>query len=367
MSMSQKHVHDSGTTNNAANNVAMADTITVSTDIANSDAAPTLTTTLCVVTTAYLTNNVLPPVSYLVDDMIGSGLSILAGEAKIGKSLLVLQLASAVANGETFLGHHVSQGRVLYFAIEDTFARIQHRLSRMGLTPSDRCHISTECRTLDNGLADTICAFVSAYPDTILVIIDTLEFVRNANRRQSYANDVHELYALKELCIKLGISILCVHHTNQNEGGRGITRVSGTMGLVGTADTVAIMSRGNNDDLVELSFIGKDVGACNMSLSLAKESLSFSAATPTLHLREMPDTLQAFCDAVAMSGGYEMANEDFALWLKETIGAGDLAQFRRLARKYAKELAAQGITIVSAEDRRTAGQRYTRVTYAPAE
>ena len=365
--MSKQQVPDSGTPTKAANNVAMADTITVSTDIANGDVASTPTTALCEFTTEYLANHELPPVNYLVDDVIGSGLSLLAGEAKIGKSLLVLQLACAVANGETFLGKNVAQGRVLYFAIEDTPSRIQQRLLVMGLTPSARCHISTECRTLDNGLADTISAFVSKYPDTVLVIIDTLEYVRNANRRQSYANDVHELNAFKELCNKLGISILCVHHTNQNEGGRGITRVSGTMGLVGTADTIAIMSRGDTDDLVDLSCIGKDVGACNMSLSFSKESLSFAMATPTSHLREMPYTLKAFSDAVVVTGGFEMANEDFARWLNENIGAGDLAQFRRQARKYATELAAQGITIVSAEDRRTAGQRHTRVTYAPTE
>lgn len=365
-SISEKNVPNNGTPNAVAN-TATASAIKAATDIATSDTTSTPTPPLCAVTTEYLASHILPPVNYLVTDVIGSGLSIIAGEAKIGKSLFVFHLASAIASGETFLGHHVAQGRVLYFAIEDTLSRIQHRMSLMGLTPSDRCHITTERRTLDDGLPEAIRLFVAAHPDTVLVIIDTLEFVRCASRRQSYANDVHELSVLKELCNELGISIICVHHTNQNESSKGISRVSGTMGLVGTADTIVIMSRGDTDGLVELSYIGKDVGAGNMSLRFNGASLSFAMATPTSNLRHLPRELEAFCEAVAVTGGFEMANDEFGLWLYENIGVGDLTRFKREARKYAKELAAHGVTIASADDRRTAGQRYTRVAYVDQE
>ena len=361
-SISTQPIPNSGTLNTAVTNAAIEVAIKAAADIANS--APSIPITpLRVVTTEYLASYVLPPVHYLVTDMIGAGLSIIAGEAKIGKSLLVFQLASAVANGETFLGHPVAQGRVLYFAIEDTLSRIQHRMLVMGLTPSDRCHITTECCTLDDGLPSEIRSFVATYPDTVLVIIDTLEFVRNASRRQSYANDVHELSILKELCNELGISILCVHHTNQNEGSKGISRVSGTMGLVGTADTILIMNRGDADGLVELGYIGKDVGAGSMSLRFNDESLSFSVADQNSELRALPRELETFCDLVAGTGGFEMANDELSGWLNENLGIGDLAKFRSEARKYAKELAAQGVTIASADDLRTSKQRYTRVTY----
>ena len=47
-----------------------------------------------------------PP--FLVDDMIPSGVSIIAGDEKTGKSWMMLHLALCIAKGEDFLGHSVT-------------------------------------------------------------------------------------------------------------------------------------------------------------------------------------------------------------------------------------------------------------------
>ena len=53
---------------------------------------------------------------FLVEDIFPSGVSILAGDEKSGKSWMMLQLAISIATGQDFLDHHVDQGKVLYLS-----------------------------------------------------------------------------------------------------------------------------------------------------------------------------------------------------------------------------------------------------------
>ena len=54
-------------------------------------------------------------------------------------------------------------------------------------------------------------AFLTEHPDTVLVIIDTLQMVRGVYD-QTYANDCRDLTALKKLADAHGIAILLIHH-----------------------------------------------------------------------------------------------------------------------------------------------------------
>ena len=63
------------------------------------------------------------PISWLVDEYIGPGVTILAGKPKIGKSYLVLQLAKAISSGGTIFGKEVITRSVLYLALEDSLRR----------------------------------------------------------------------------------------------------------------------------------------------------------------------------------------------------------------------------------------------------
>ena len=46
----------------------------------------------------------LPPVRFVVKDFLSQGLNILAGQAKVGKSWMMLDLCIKVAKGEKFFG-----------------------------------------------------------------------------------------------------------------------------------------------------------------------------------------------------------------------------------------------------------------------
>ncbi|MBQ2196131.1 MAG: AAA family ATPase, partial [Prevotella sp.] len=67
----------------------------------------------------------------LIDGLLYVGTYLLAGSPKVGKSFLVAQLAYHVSTGQTLWEYPVRQGGVLYLALEDDYARLQRRMSRM--------------------------------------------------------------------------------------------------------------------------------------------------------------------------------------------------------------------------------------------
>ena len=82
----------------------------------------------------------------------------------------------------------VNQGDVLYFALEDDFERIQSRTSTMfGVEGTDKLNFCITSRTIGDGLEDQMEHFIAGHPNTNLIIIDTLQKVReNTGEGYSY-------------------------------------------------------------------------------------------------------------------------------------------------------------------------------------
>ena len=118
------------------------------------------------------------PVSFVVDDLLPQGLHLLAGAPKIGKSWLALWLAVTVAKGESIWGMGMKQGTTLYLCLEDSTLRIQNRLFEITEDAPANVHFTTNSDTLGKGLEEQLCAFLAEHPDTVLVIIDTLQMIR---------------------------------------------------------------------------------------------------------------------------------------------------------------------------------------------
>ena len=78
-----------------------------------------------------LYDTVYPPRKPIVNDLLYSGTYLFVGAPKVGKSFFMGQLAYHVAMGLPLWDYEVHQGTVLYLALEDDYARLQRRLSRM--------------------------------------------------------------------------------------------------------------------------------------------------------------------------------------------------------------------------------------------
>ena len=154
----------------------------------------------------------LPKRNFCVETLLPEGISMLGGAPKVGKSWMVLLLALQVAKGEPLWNLPTKQGTVLYLALEDSQSRLQDRVNRLTGEAPASIHFATTAGTIGDELCMQISKFKLEHPDTVLVIIDTFQIVRNNRIETSYANDYEEVRELKALADDLKISLLLVHH-----------------------------------------------------------------------------------------------------------------------------------------------------------
>ena len=130
----------------------------------------------------------LPKRNFCVETLLPEGISMLGGAPKVGKSWMVLLLALQVAKGEPLWNLSTKQGTVLYLALEDSLSRLQDRLNRLADEAPASLYFATTAGTIDDELCMQISKFILEHPDTVLVIIDTFQIVRNNGIETSYAN-----------------------------------------------------------------------------------------------------------------------------------------------------------------------------------
>jgi RecA-family ATPase len=199
-----------------------------------------------------------PPI---IDGLLYAGAYILAGAPKIGKSFLVAQLAYHVSTGQKLWEYDVRQGTVLYLALEDDFGRIQNRMFMMyGVEDTDKLHFATVAGKIGNGLDEQLENFMREHPDTKLIIIDTMQKIREAGgETYSYASDYEIVGKLKQFADKHCICILTVHHTRKQPAGDSFEMISGTTGLLGCADGSLLMQKKKRTDMdATIDVVGRD-------------------------------------------------------------------------------------------------------------
>ena len=199
-----------------------------------------------------------PPI---IDGLLYGGAYILAGAPKIGKSFLVAQIAYHVSTGKKLWNFDVHQGTVLYLALEDDYQRIQSRMFMMyGVEDSEKLHFATVANKIGNGLDEQLEYFMREHSDTKLIIIDTMQKIREVGgEAYSYASDYEIIGKLKQFADKHSICVLTVHHTRKQPAGDTFEMISGTTGLLGCADGSLLMQKKKRTALeATIDVVGRD-------------------------------------------------------------------------------------------------------------
>lgn len=202
-----------------------------------------------------------PPKLPIVDGLLYNGTYLFVGSPKIGKSFFMAQIGYHISKGIPLWGFPVRQGTVLYLALEDDYARLQKRLAQMfGMEGSEKFHFATKSKSLNTGLEQQLLAFVTEHKDARLIIIDTLQKVREASGEKfSYASDYEIVTKLKNFSDRYGICFLVVHHTRKMESSDSFDMISGTNGLLGAADGAFVMQKEKRtDNKAVLEAAGRD-------------------------------------------------------------------------------------------------------------
>lgn len=209
-----------------------------------------------------------------VERLICEGLTVFAGQSKIGKSRIIHLMCMAVAAGEPFLGRKTMPGSVLYMALEDGERRLQKRTAEYteltGLSLSENLHIITKSPTAKDGLIAHLQGWIDEHKPVSMIVIDTLQKVRGitGGRANVYETDSEFMSQFKELADKNHVAVVMCHHLNKSkDSGDKFDRISGSTGIMGIADTAIILSRDRGKDTGMIEYTGRDVWGDDISLT----------------------------------------------------------------------------------------------------
>ena len=229
-----------------------------------------------------------PPI---IDGLLYRGMYLFVGAPKMGKSFLMGQIAYHVSTGTPLWGFPVRQGTVLYLALEDDYGRLQERLYRMfGTAENERLFFSVAARQLGKGLDEQLTRFRQEHPDTSLIIIDTLQKIREVSGdNYSYANDYQIITRLKSFADTYGICLMVVHHTRKQKADDAFDMISGTNGLMGAADGAFLLQKEKRtSDAATLEVSGRDQQDQRLYLKRNEEKLCWDLDRIETKLWEAP-------------------------------------------------------------------------------
>jgi len=159
------------------------------------------------------------PPKFIISRILPTGLSILSGSPKVGKSWLALWLCQQISKGEPVWEFDTLKCSVLYLALEDTVDRLHFRLS----------HIT------EDGSADSY-------------------FATKAD--------------------KLKIAILLIHHTRKLPDSDPFNTISGSTGLTGSADTMFVLEEAKRtENTAVLHITGRDVQDMQINLEFNRDDM----------------------------------------------------------------------------------------------
>lgn len=250
-------------------------------------------------THAQLMATKLPEIEFVIRNVLPEGLTVLAGMPKARKSFLGLNFSIAVSSGCMALDYEItSKGRVLHLSLEDGLKRLKKRAPIMsGGKPLNNLHFFTEWRRLDDGGLEDFENWMLDYPDTKLIVIDTLTKIwpsktKHVEGTTLYHSDYEVGDKLKRLAEHYGIAVLHIYHLNkQTNTDDPLKEIQGSLGMSAAPDTVLILKRPRESDIGTLFITGRDIEEERF------ETLEFDRSRLWWHLIEGAKGLGAVSDA----------------------------------------------------------------------
>jgi len=220
---------------------------------------------------------------WAIPNILPEGLSILGGKPKKGKYVLAMNICLAIAGGwEVFGAIPVTQGTVLYYALEDSHRRLQNRILKMlqGKPAPEKLVLFNQLPRVDEGGLDHIRREIAKYDDIRLIVIDTLikfRAVGNSRANNLYEDDYLQISRIKDFADEHNIPILLVHHMSKREADDAMDLFSGSHGLTGAADTLLalVTKSGQGPSYLTLQITGRDVETDEQAIELDTDSLTW--------------------------------------------------------------------------------------------
>lgn len=191
-----------------------------------------------------------PPIRWAVEKIIPEGLTILAGDPKSGKSLIAVDICSAVSSGSLAFGECACvQGHSIYFSFEDPQRRIKDRIrDQCDNWPHEFIIIDQGIPKLGDEFYLVMDSIVAEWPLTRIMIFDTLQlFVPpKKNGVSDYDHYYSILDPLHKWALDHHVAVVAITHKNKSkaqDGDNPFASIIGSVAIQSAADALIMLSK----------------------------------------------------------------------------------------------------------------------------
>ena len=232
-----------------------------------------------------------PPIKWAVDGVIPEGLTILAGDPKAGKSLMAVDVCSAIASGvEAFGNRSCVKGTCVYISLEDPPRRVKARIQQQcDLWPETFKLVSGGIPQLGPSFYDVFDEMLIMWPSLRAIIIDTMAFIipSKPHGTSDYDHYYKHMDPLHRWSIENQIAVVLITHLTKSKGQEGdnpFSRIIGSVAIQGTSDAMILLRKNHakrsilNPELPDgfLTIEGRELGSDNLALDFDTEALKWS-------------------------------------------------------------------------------------------
>lgn len=258
-----------------------------------------------------------PPV-VIVKNLFHSGLSVVSGMPKAGKSWFCQSLSLAVATGTEIIGFETNQCEVLYLSFESKHHELQHRFNILlqGEPMPNGIHFYTDIKTLDNGLLEFLQDTINQYPNIKLIIIDTLQFIRSTKTGGGtlYQKEYREMSILKGFADKNNVCILAVHHLKNTPTKDVFAKMYGSNAIRGATNTNIVMIKDDDTSNVQFHVESRDVESTTKIIQMNNDNCRWEVVSDDVEedtYRENPIVITINAMLQEKTDGIEIKMADF--------------------------------------------------------
>jgi len=219
-----------------------------------------------------------PEPEWVVEGIMPQGLHVLGGRPKVGKSLLSLDLAACVAQGIPFMGREVTQGVVLYLALEDPLRSVQARIQRQH--PSIYSNSPLIIRDGLKAKPQDVLAVIRSEIDVQrprLMVIDTFTALLPGVDQNKGGVMAPIWSGLHSITKDTGCSILVIdHHRKPAADAQDVVNdVSGATAKASSVDTIYGLYKAEEKSTGTFAMRGREVEDQEISVTLDSSSMTW--------------------------------------------------------------------------------------------
>ncbi|WP_121634334.1 AAA family ATPase [Tropicibacter alexandrii] len=223
------------------------------------------------------------------------GVTLLAGNPGMGKSLLVTKLIAAVTSGDRWplTDDRAPKGKVLLLSAEDNWQRVT--LPRLLENDADigQIRVMTRFKILSPENLEAMARYIEQEKPK-LVVIDTLTAYMGSGRDMNRQNEVGEfLGRLTEIAEDAGCAVLAIGHLNKQSAEHPLYRIVGSIGFAASIRS-ALFYGTDPTDRSRFALAHGKANASELGRTMIFERFGGGRdGTPVLHPIEFSDANEA--------------------------------------------------------------------------